>query len=90
MLENLACTGEEATLLDCPLFGAGVGDDAPSPADYVYYYGSTIHEGFDTCDHFSEAGRFARVACGMADAAGAHQPGLLQPIARFHSLHPDA
>lgn len=63
VLENLACTGTEARLLDCPV--SRVNRDPAATEDYTYYetdYNDRL------CDPSSESSAF--VACGMLAEPG--------------------
>ena len=68
VLENLGCSGDEAGLLDCPVFDS----DTVTPSyDYngdVYFRDYTNSR---TCDPTAGGGgTFARVACGTSSSAG--------------------
>lgn len=81
-LENLSCSGDEASLLDCPVFL--LSEEPAAALDYIFYYQSRVYEGSGTCDHATST--FAEVVCGVADAAGVylcraccHRPGVTPP-----------
>ena len=75
VLENLGCSGDEARLLDCPVFDS----DTATPAvdDSIYDYSrDSINSG--TCDPFAGGGgTFARVACGTSSSAGLRHLSVL-------------
>ena len=64
-LENLGCSGDEARLVDCPVFDS----DAATTFDNSDYFGDNTNS--RTCDPTAGGGgTFARVACGTSSSAG--------------------
>lgn len=68
VLENLGCRGDEARLVDCPVFDS---DIATPPFDYSRYDYFVEYSSPDVCDTtLGDGGTFARVACGTSNSAG--------------------
>ena len=84
VLESLGCSGDEARLLDCPVYDS----DIATPAlDYSGYYNFQDYINSDICDPImGGGGTFARVACGTSSAAGLRRLSALCVLLFFTSL----
>ena len=68
VLENLGCSGDEARLLDCPVFDSDTVTPAYDSSGFDYFEDYINPE---TCDPIAGGGgTFARVACGTSSSAG--------------------
>ena len=66
VLENLGCSGDEARLVDCPVFVSDTATPTSDNGDYFRDYTNS-----ETCDPTAGGGgTFARVACGTSSSAG--------------------
>ena len=71
VLENLGCSGDEARLMDCPVFDSDIATPtiAYENDDYLRDYSNSA-----TCDPFlARGGTYARVACGTSSSAGLYR-----------------
>ena len=80
VLENLGCSGDEARLLDCPVFDS---DTATPALDYSGYDYFRDYTNSDICDPTAAGGgTFARVACGTSSSAGLRHLSVLHTALR--------
>ena len=71
VLENLGCSGDEARLVDCPVFDSDSASSSTPTNDYGSYDYFRDYTNSGTCDPtMAGGGTFARIACGTSSAAG--------------------
>ena len=75
VLENLGCSGDEARLLDCPVFDRDTATPALDDSVYDYFLDNVNSETCDPTDF--DGGTFARVACGTSSSAGLRHLSVL-------------
>lgn len=88
VLENLNCSGTEASLLDCPgVMQQGTYDAYGDYDPYTYNsfeYTYTYYDEPTTCDQ-TQRSSFAFVACGMTDGPGGLHRAAYRPSCCMHN-----